>query len=88
MIVLALFYRNRLHEAKTTDILGKPISNTKFSLLLISSALAALSLTLFQNMLDASQSLTHQGFVLVVNCMFMLPVVFLLSGLIERSRRR
>lgn len=88
LVVLALFYRNRLNEAKTTDILGKSISNTKFSLLLVSSALAALSLTLFQSMLDLSQSLAHQGFVLVVNCMFMLPVVFLLSGLIERSRRR
>lgn len=85
---MALFYRNRLIETKTTVILGKSISNTKFSLLLISSALAALSLTLFQSMLDVSQSFAHQGFVLVVNCMFVVPVVFLLSGLIERSRRR
>jgi len=68
--------------------LGKPIGNTKFSLLLILSALATLSLTLFQNMFGVSQSLAHQGFVLVVNCMFMLPVVFLISGLIERSQRR
>lgn len=88
LVVLVLVYISRLKAMKRADIASGATSNIKFSLLLVASALAAVTLTLLQVTREAGQSLAHQGFVLVVNCMFMLPVVFLLSGIIERSRRR
>lgn len=88
LVMLALFYISRLKVMECADITSGATSNIKFSLLLFASSLAAVTLTLFQATREAGQSLAHQGFVLVVNCMFIVPVVFLISGIIERSRYR
>lgn len=88
LVVLVSVYFSRLKAMKRANIASGATSNIKFCLLLVTSALATVSLTLFQATREAGQSLAHQGFVLVVNCMFIVPVVFLISGIIERSRRR
>jgi len=86
LFVLFQFYSVKLRKDYSEHLSAKSTGVWRFYVLVASSILAAAFLSLFQGSLG-HQSVTHKGFVFIVNCMFMLPVVFLLSGLLAKYRR-